>query len=109
MAEAQRDEISKLEALYSDNPEGRVFTLLAEAYRKGGELDRAREVLEHGLKKHSEYASAYVVLGRVLLDLQQGEDAVDAFTRVLQLDPENLVALRALGDRARTMGHTADA
>jgi hypothetical protein len=109
MAEPHRDEISKLEALYSDNPEGRVFTLLAEAYRKGGELDRAREVLEHGLKRHSEYASAYVVLGRVLLDLQQGEDAVDAFTRVLQLDPENLVALRALGDRARTMGHTADA
>ena len=45
MSDAHRDEIAKLEALYSEHPEGRVFTHLAEACRKAGDLDRAREVL----------------------------------------------------------------
>mgnify|MGYP006202799619 CR=1 FL=1 len=49
MPESSRDEIAKLEALYANNPEGRVFTHLAEAYRKAGELDRARAILEDGL------------------------------------------------------------
>src|SRR5262245_29271471 len=99
MATPNRDEIAKLEALSSENPDGRVFTLLAEAYRKAGDLEQARDVLQAGLRKHPQYASAYVVLGRVLMDQQSGSDAEDAFRKVLELDPENLVALRALGDR----------
>src|SRR4051812_19141535 len=107
MAESSRDEIAKLEALYANNPEGRVFTHLAEAYRKAGELERARTILEEGLAKHASYASAHVVLGRVLADQQNPEQAAAAFRRVLELDPHNLVALRSLGDIARTAGQHA--
>ena len=103
------DEIAKLEALYASNPDGRVFTHLAEAYRKSGEFDRARTILEQGLAKHPAYASAHVVLGRVFIDLNQPEEASESFRRVLQLDPHNLVALRSLGDLARTAGRNAEA
>ena len=103
------DEIAKLEALYASNPDGRVFTHLAEAYRKSGEFDRARTILEQGLAKHPAYASAHVVLGRVFIDLNRPEEASESFRRVLQLDPHNLVALRSLGDLARTAGRNAEA
>jgi tetratricopeptide (TPR) repeat protein len=109
MPETNREEIAKLEALYASNPEGRVFTHLAEAYRKGGNYDRARMILEQGLLKHPAYASAHVVLGRVLMDLDLMEEAAESFRRVLQLDPHNLVALRSLGDLARAAGRNVEA
>lgn len=109
MAESSREEIAKLEALYANNPEGRVFTHLAEALRKAGELDRARTILQDGLAKHATYASAHVVLGRVLMDQQQPDEAAESFRRVITLDPHNLVALRSLGDIARSAGRAEEA
>src|SRR5690606_4846834 len=104
MGEAQRDEIAKLEALYAANPEGRVFTHLAEAYRKAGNLERSREILESGLDRHPDSATAYVVLGRVAFDSSGHEGARDAFGRALQLDDGNLVAHRYLGELALAAG-----
>ncbi len=104
MSDAHREEIAKLEALYAEHPEGRIFTHLAEAYRKSGLLDRARAVLEEGLARHPSYASAHVVLGRVLMDEERSEEAEAEFRRVLELDSHNLVALRSLGDLARARG-----
>jgi tetratricopeptide (TPR) repeat protein len=104
MSDAHREEIAKLEALYDDHPEGRIFTHLAEAYRKAGELDRAFEVLTEGIERHPEYSSAHVVLGRVHMDRGQGDQAAAEFQRVLELDPQNLVATRCLGDLARAEG-----
>jgi tetratricopeptide (TPR) repeat protein len=109
MAEAHRDEIAKLEALYASNPGGRVFTHLAEAYRKAGEADRAREILAEGMKKHPDSASAFVVLGRVLTDRGDVEEGFDAFHRALELDTGNLVALRWCGDLAMRIGRVDDA
>ncbi len=109
MADPRGAEIAKLEALFSENPDGRVFTHLAEAYRRAGDPERARVLLETGLARHADYASAHVVHGRVLLDLGLEAEAEAAFRRVLGLDPENLVALRALGDLARRAGRAAEA
>jgi tetratricopeptide (TPR) repeat protein len=109
MPDAHRDDIAKLESLYAEHPEGRIFTHLAEAYRKAGELDRAVEVLHSGLERHPEYSSAHVVLGRVLHDQGKTDDAEFAFRRVLDLDRHNLVALRALGDLARADGRNDEA
>lgn len=109
MAESSREEIAKLEALYASNPAGRVFTHLADAYRKAGELDRARGILEEGLAQHPGYASAHVVLGRVLMDLQAGNEAIDAFQRVLELDPHNMVALQSLAELTRASGRHEEA
>lgn len=109
MTDSQRDEITKLETLYASNPEGRVFTHLAEAYRKAGELDRARDILDQGLRRHPDYASAHVVLGRVHADQGNPAEAAAAFTRVLQLDPENLIARRSLAESDRAAGRHGEA
>src|SRR5437868_686898 len=60
-------EIEKLERLVKENPKGRLFASLADAYRKDGQYPKALEVLDAGLKNHPEYVSARVVLGRVHL------------------------------------------
>ena len=109
MSDAHRAEIAKLETLYAENPEGRIFTHLAEAYRKAGDLERAREVLTDGIERHPDYSSAHVVLGRVLMDQGEHDAARTEFRRVLDLDSQNLVALRSLGDIARIEGRTEDA
>jgi tetratricopeptide (TPR) repeat protein len=101
MAESHREEIAKLEALYASNPGGRVFVHLAEAYRRTGEHERARRILDEGLSRHIDSVSGFVVLGRVLTDLGEVTEAASAFQRVLELDDGNLVALRGLGDLAR--------
>jgi tetratricopeptide (TPR) repeat protein len=109
MTGSHRDEIAKLEALYSANPEGRIFTHLAEAYRKAGDLAQARATIERGLERHGDYSSAHVVRGRILIDQGERGEAERAFQRVLVLDPENRIALWTLGDLAREAGRTAEA
>jgi tetratricopeptide (TPR) repeat protein len=109
MAESHREEIAKLESLYASNPGGRVFVHLAEALRKAGELERARSILTEGLARHTDSASGFVVLGRVLADLGSADEAEAAFRQVLGLDGGNLVALRGLGDIARLRGRYAEA
>jgi tetratricopeptide (TPR) repeat protein len=109
MAESQQEEIAKLEALYADNPGGRVFVHLAEAYRKAGEPERAREILREGLSRHPDAASGLVVLGRVLADVGESAESAAAYRRVLELDGGNLVALRALADLARDAGRLDEA
>jgi tetratricopeptide (TPR) repeat protein len=109
MAESHREEIAKLEALYASSPGGRVFVHLAEALRKAGEYERARGILSEGLGRHSDSASGYVVLGRLLTDLQADAEAEEAFRRVLQLDGGNLIALRGLADLALRGGRRQEA
>lgn len=109
MAESHREEIAKLEALYASNPGGRVFVHLAEALRKAGEYERARNILLEGLARHDDSASGFVVLGRLHSDLQADEESEHAFRRVLQLDAGNLIAQRALADLALRNGRRDEA
>ncbi|MFW6079772.1 MAG: tetratricopeptide repeat protein [Gemmatimonadota bacterium] len=106
MQQPHPDDLSKLETLYAERPESRIFTHLAEAYRVAGELDRAQEIVASGLERHEDYPSAHVVHGRILLDRGERAEAEQAFRRALSLDRHNLVALRALGDLARADGRT---
>ena len=69
---AAPSEIEKLERRYAENPDGRFFAPLADAYRKAGNLVRALELVRAGLGKHPDYLSAHIVLGRCLLD--KGDD-----------------------------------
>ncbi|MGH7533411.1 MAG: tetratricopeptide repeat protein, partial [Gemmatimonadales bacterium] len=101
---AYTSEIEKLERRVQENPQGRFFASLADAYRKDGQVGRALEVLQTGLMIHPDYVSARVVLGRCLVD--QGDDAGAevAFTRVTELDGESVIALKALADIAERRG-----
>ncbi len=91
-------EIEKLERRYQENPQGLTFAPLAEAYRKSGDPQRAIGVLTPGLELHPDYIPASIVLGRCHLDLKDDASAEQAFAHVLELDTENVIALKALAD-----------
>jgi len=97
---AGTSEIEKLERRYAENPDGRYFAPLADAYRKAGQVDHALEVVRAGIDKHPDYLSAHIVLGRCLLDTKDDAGAGDAFQRVLALDSENIIALKSLAEIA---------
>ena len=106
---AYTSEIEKLERRNAENPQGRLFAPLADAYRKQGEVFRAIGVLREGLERHPDYIGAYIVLGRCHLDLSQDAEAAGSFTRVLALDQENVIALKVLAEIAERAGNRADA
>jgi tetratricopeptide (TPR) repeat protein len=100
---AYQSEIEKLEARYRENPQ-QWFAALADSYRKAGDLELALEVVRAGLEKRPSYVSGHIVLGRCLLDQKNDREAAEAFRRVLELDAENVIALRALAEISRRAG-----
>jgi tetratricopeptide (TPR) repeat protein len=95
---AYTSEIEKLEKRWAENPKGRNFAPLADAYRKAGELDRAIELCKAGLARHPDYVSAHIVYGRCLIDLKNDAGASEVFSKVLSLDQENVLALKILAE-----------
>ena len=97
---AYTSEIEKLEARFNDNPKGRNFAPLADAYRKAGLIDNAIALCQNGLQLHPDYVSAYIVYARCLVDKKDDAAAAGVFKKVLELDGENIIALRALAELA---------
>jgi tetratricopeptide (TPR) repeat protein len=95
---AYTSEIEKLEARYRENPKGRNFAPLADAYRKAGLIDNAIELCQVGLQLHPDYVSGHIVHGRCLVDKKDDAGAESVFRRVLDLDPENILALKVLAE-----------
>jgi hypothetical protein len=102
-------EIAKLESRWRDNPQGLTFAPLAEAYRKQKDARRALEILIPGLERHPDYIPANIVLGRCHWDLNDLEAAERAFTHVLTLDGENVIALKALADITERLSRSNEA
>jgi len=98
-------EIEKLERRYAENPQGLTFAPLAEVHRKNGDIARALDLLRPGLELHPDYIPASIVLGRCHLDLGDLPAAETAFTHVLELDGENVIALKALADINERLHH----
>jgi pentatricopeptide repeat protein len=91
-------EIEKLERRYAENPHGLTFAPLAEVHRKIGDVPRALELLTAGLELHPNYIPASIVLGRCHQDQGDLAAAEAAFSHVLRLDDENVIALKSLAD-----------
>lgn len=102
-------EVQKLERYHAENPQGRYFVPLANAYRKMGELEQAEALLREGLRRHPDYLSAHIVLGRCLADRGAVDEATAEFRHVLAVDPQNLIALRTLGEMAEVGGRSDEA
>ncbi|SOD04169.1 Tetratricopeptide repeat-containing protein [bacterium JGI 053] len=100
--------IESLRASHAENP-ARFFMPLASAYREGGEVGKAEELLRENLKRHPGYLSAHVLLGRCLADRGANAEARNEFQYVLSVDPQNLIALRTLGEMAAASGEPDEA
>ena len=93
----EQKELDDLFERFRVAPKGHVFAPLADACRKAGMIEEALEICARGVALHPRYASGHVVQGKCLYDAGRGTDAEAAFRRVLDLDPNNLVALKFLG------------
>jgi tetratricopeptide (TPR) repeat protein len=102
-------EIEKLQRRWQENPLGLTFAPLAEAYRKEGLYADALELLEIGLTQHPNYVPAHIVRGRCHLDTRTDAEAEGAFRRVLDLDPENVIALKGLAEVSERSSRFEDA
>ncbi len=102
-------ELDKLQRRWQENPLGLTFAPLAEAYRKEGMAADALELLAIGLAQHPNYVPAHIVRGRCFLDGRDDPSAERAFLRVAELDPENVIALKALADIEERSGRVVEA
>lgn len=106
MADSGR--LDELKRKFDENPR-RYFAPLANEYRKSGDTDRAIELCRTYLPQQPSHMSGYIVYGQALFDAGRAGEAADVFRQALTLDPENIIALRHLGDIARAAGDNAGA
>lgn len=102
------DRLRELQQKYDENPR-RYFAPLANEYRKGGQLKRAIEICRAQLAEMPGHMSGQIVFGQALYESGEFEEARQVFERAIALDPENLIALRSLGDMSLQAGDTKEA
>ena len=106
MSTAER--IDELRNRFSENPR-RYFASLANELRKAGEPDEAIAICRRLLPTLPGHMSGYIVLGQALYETERLDEARGVFEEALSHDPENLIALRHLGDIDRRQGNPAAA
>ncbi len=107
--QTDRPDIQEMFERFRQFPGSHVFAPLADAYRKSGMLEEALQICDKGLAANPRYASGHVVHGKCLYDSKRPADAEAAFRRVLEIDEDNLVALKFLGVIHAERGDTSAA
>jgi tetratricopeptide (TPR) repeat protein len=111
VTEALQQEIRTLRSLHNSerDPWGRVFAPLADAYRRAGQIPEAVRLLNDGLSRLPDFVPGHVVAAQLYLEQGLGEEAGFAARRALDLDPDNVNALRSLLRVLEEKGATAEA
>lgn len=102
---ARLDELKKK---FDENPR-RYFAPLANEYRKLGDLTQAIALCRAHLPNQPGHISGHIVLAQALYEARELGESRQIFEASLDLDPENLIALRYLGDIAREQGEPLQA
>ena len=100
--------VDELKKRYEENPR-RFFAPLANEYRKSGDLELAIDLCRKHLSESPQNLSGQIVFGQALFDAGSLDEAESAFGTAISLDPENLIALRHLGDIARAQNDSVRA
>jgi thioredoxin-like negative regulator of GroEL len=100
---ASSPRIEELRKKFEENPR-RYFAPLANEYRKAGDIEQAIAICREYLPQQPGHMSGHIVYGQALYEARQVDEAKSVFETALSLDPENLIALRHLGDIALMIG-----
>lgn len=87
-----------LEKRFRKSPESRLFSRIADNYRKEGNFSRAIELCLEGIQKHPDYVTGHIILGRCYFEQQNYNDAFDEFKKVCTIDRHNQIALKMLAE-----------
>jgi len=101
--------IEELRKELAANPGSRQFYQLGELLRREGRNAEAAGVLGDGLTHHPRYVAAWVSLGRACLDAGEPGQATHALKQALELDGQNPVAWRLLGESSLAAADRAGA
>ena len=100
---ASSDRIDELKRKFDENPR-RYFAPLANEFRKSGDFEQAILICQEFLPQQPGHMSGHIVYGQALYESERLDEARGVFETALSLDPENLIALRHLGDIASRQG-----
>lgn len=67
-----------------------VTVALAQLYVRNDNITKAVEILEKSNIYHQDYLDAYLLLGSLYVKLQESDNAIKAFTHVIQSDPKRV-------------------
>lgn len=95
--------IDELKKKFDENPR-RYFAPLANEFRKAGDIEQAIMICEEFLPQQPGHMSGHIVYGQALFEAGRLDESRTVFETALTLDPENLIALRHLGDIAKGQG-----
>ena len=93
----------------NQDPSSKVFTKLADEYRKNGDYDQALKVVKEGMQKHPDFIKGWIVWGKVLSDAGRNGEAIEKFKKVIELNPDNLSAYLFLGKLYKKDNNHAEA
>lgn len=77
------DRIAKCEKILAADENSQIFAALADAYRRKGDIQRAQEICARGLTIHPDYASARIVMAKILLELKKYDAAWQELKRAV--------------------------
>jgi tetratricopeptide (TPR) repeat protein len=100
--------LQELLTRFEENPR-RYFAPYANELRKGGDLMQAIDICRSHLAAQPAHVSGHIVLAQALHEDGAVDESRREFEAALELDPENLIALRYMGDIARARGEFAAA
>ena len=89
--------IEKYQILFAEDPSTKSFAPLAEAYRRMGMLDEAKQVCETGLKHHPQFTSGLVAYAKILIDKEDYAGAIASLEKVIDSNSDNILAYQLLG------------
>jgi tetratricopeptide (TPR) repeat protein len=109
MVELKEVSMQECEQRLAHNPQSLIFSRLADCYRKRGDIERAIDVCSQGLNSHPDSITGRVILGRCYLEQEKYQEAATEFTKVIEQDRRNQVALKMLADVYTHQGMTEKA
>ncbi len=102
--------IAELEKERARNPlYGGVYDRLGDAYSRAGQYQQAEQALQRALLLEPSSTGPYILLGKVLLKLQDAVNASSYLERAVQMDGSNYMSHNLLGQAYRSMGRIEDA
>lgn len=101
--------IEKLQKKLEKEPNSLIFLQLADEYRKESLYDDALRTCGEGLRRHPNYWSARVAMGRIYHEMGDNEKAREELEKVIKAVPDNLLANKLLGDIYMESGRFPDA
>lgn len=94
----------KHQRIYDENPDSRVFAVLAESYRKVGMIDEAVTILEKGVTKHRDYMIAHLILGSCYFEQGNYTRAERVLAPFIQSHWDNFKLHRMYGEILLSIG-----